>query len=70
MKTLIPRVWGTHWTNRCKRPDADLDVRTETHAKLTSNSVEFLFSARLEAYEGDEQVYEKDWEQRFPRHLN
>jgi hypothetical protein len=32
--------------------------------------VEFLFSARLEAYEGDEQVYEKDWEQRFPRHLN
>jgi putative CocE/NonD family hydrolase len=60
----------THWTTRCKRTDGDLNVRIETYAELSSTPAEFLFSARLEAYEGKERVYEKDWEQRFARYLN
>lgn len=61
---------STHWTMRFRRPDAAFDVRTETHAKLQSTKSEFLFSARLEAFEGTERVYEKGWEKRFRRQLN
>jgi len=59
-----------HWTMRFRRPDAALDVRTETRSTLQSTSTEFHFSASLEAFEGEDRVYFSEWERKFPRDLN
>ena len=59
-----------HWTMRFRRPDAGLDVRTESHSTLQSTPTEFCFSASLEAFEGDDRVYFSEWERKFPRDLN
>jgi len=59
-----------HWTMRFRRLDAALDVRTETHSTLQSTSTEFHFSASLEAFEGEDRVYFREWERKFPRDLN
>jgi len=53
-----------------RRPDAALDVRTETRSTLQSTSTEFHFTASLEAFEGEERVYFSEWERKFPRDLN
>ncbi|MEE3287496.1 MAG: hypothetical protein VX249_04790, partial [Pseudomonadota bacterium] len=39
------------WTMRFRRPDADLDIRTETRSRLTSTRTEFLFTAEMDVYE-------------------
>ena len=36
------------WTMRFRRPDADLNVRTETRSSLTSTPTEFHFTAEME----------------------
>ena len=59
-----------HWTMRFRRPEAGLDVRTETYSSLRSTPTEFLFTASLEAFEGEERVYFNEWKKSFPRDLN
>ena len=59
-----------HWTMHFRRPDAGLDVRTETRSALQSTPTEFHFTASLEAFEGEDRVYFSEWERKFPRDLN
>ncbi|MEK9744356.1 MAG: CocE/NonD family hydrolase [Gammaproteobacteria bacterium] len=59
-----------HWTSRCDRPDIGLRSRTETYSSLSSSSTEFFFTASIEAFENDQQIFSKEWEERFPRDLN
>jgi putative CocE/NonD family hydrolase len=48
----------THWTERRARDD--WDTRTETYATMWSDHTHFHISARLEAYENDRLIFEKD----------
>ena len=59
-----------HWTMRFRRPDADLNVRTETRSGLTSTPTHFHFTAEMEVFEHDEKTYSKTWEKSFVRNLN
>ena len=59
-----------HWTMRFRRPDADLDVRTETHSSLTSTPTEFQFTAEMEVFEHDRKTYSKNWAKSFERKFN
>ena len=49
-----------HWTQ--ERARGDWQVRTETKAKMWADADSYYLSARIEAYEGDELVFEKDFE--------
>ena len=55
----------THWSTENSR--GDWSVRTETYATMTSDATDFHLSARLEAYEGDMLVFEKELSERIPR---
>ena len=59
-----------HWTMRFRRPDADLNVRTETRSGLTSTPTHFHFTAEMEVFEHGEKTYSKTWEKSFVRNLN
>ena len=59
-----------HWTMRFRRPDADLDVRTETHSSLISTPTEFHFTAEMEVFEYDKKTYSKNWAKSFERKFN
>jgi hypothetical protein len=48
----------THWTEEVER--GDIRLRTETFSEMTSDKTEFRLWARLEAYENDAKVYEKE----------
>ena len=45
----------------------DWQIRTESRTTLTSTADEFLVSASMDAYEGDERVFSKTWVKRIPR---
>lgn len=53
------------WTQELAR--GDWAVRTETHARMWSDADNYYLSARVEAYEGDALVFEKDFDERVPR---
>ena len=55
----------THWTETLAR-DA-WSVRTETMSSLTCDAESFHVRARIEAYEGDRLVYERDHATSVPR---
>ena len=55
----------THWTQTLRRDD--WSVRTETFQRLSADSTHFHVTARLEAYENDVLVLEKDWREEIPR---
>ena len=55
----------THWTTYNARDD--WSVRTETYASMRSDAGQFYLTARLEAYEGDALIYEKDLEHSVQR---
>ena len=59
-----------HWTMRFRRPDADLNVRTETYSGLTSTPTHFLFTADMEVFEHGEKTYSKTWAKSYVRNLN
>ena len=59
-----------HWTMRFRRPDADLDVRTETRSGLTSTSTQFHFTAEMDVFEHEEKTYSRTWTKSFDRELN
>jgi putative CocE/NonD family hydrolase len=42
-------------------------TRVETDSRMTSTATEFLVTQELKAYEGDEAVYTRRWEMKFPR---
>ncbi|MGI9462630.1 MAG: CocE/NonD family hydrolase [Aestuariivirgaceae bacterium] len=54
-----------HWTQNLRR--GDWSVTTKTIALLTCNADKFHLSARVTAFEGDEQVFEKSWLTDRPR---
>ena len=56
----------THWTER--RARGDWDTRTETYATMWADQTHFHISARLEAYENDRLIFEKDIADSVPRH--
>ncbi len=57
----------THWTEVVERDGRRL--RTETYARMTSDMTTFHFSARLEAWEGERLVYERDLADTVPRDM-
>ena len=42
-------------------------ARVDTHSAMSSTASQFLVTQRLDAFEGDEQVYSRTWEFVFPR---
>ena len=57
----------THWSDLLQR--GDWSLRTETMTEMWSNAESFHLSARIEAYEGDTLVFEKDFKQSIARDL-
>ncbi len=56
-----------HWTQELSR--GNWSVRTETYGRIWSDADTFYLTARIEAYEGEELVFEKDFDERVPRLL-
>ena len=57
----------THWTDT--RGRGDWQVRTETFSEMWSDAENFHLTARIEAWEGEDRVFEKDLERSIPRDL-
>jgi len=57
----------THWTQTLSRNG--WSVRTETWAEMRSDEQNFIVSARIEAYEGEKIVFERNFEEKIPRAL-
>jgi predicted acyl esterase len=57
----------THWTQTLSRNE--WSVRTETSAEMRCDAQNFIVSARIEAYEGETLVFERDFEETIPRDL-
>ncbi len=55
------------WTHNFRRDG--WEVRTETRTRLTSTATHFLIDADLQAWEGEELVYEERWEEAIARRL-
>jgi len=66
---VTEHLWIT-MPDGCRRPDADLNVRTETRSSLTSTLTEFHFTAEMEVFEHEEKTYSKSWSKSFDRELN
>ncbi|TIN35969.1 MAG: peptidase S15, partial [Mesorhizobium sp.] len=58
---------STHWTQTLSRNE--WSVRTETFAEMRSDAQDFILNARIEAYEGEKLVFERDFKQTIPRAL-
>jgi len=56
-----------HWSQELSR--GDWSVRTETFAKMWADADTFYLSARIEAYEGEDLIFEKDFDERIARQL-
>lgn len=56
-----------HWIEEMER--GDIRLRTETRCEMWSDAKEFHLKARLEAYENDRLIYERDHEDRVARDL-
>lgn len=57
----------THWSDTLRR--GDWELRTETFSEMRSDKTHFFLTARIEAYEGDELVFERDFEDKIARDL-
>ncbi|MER9870458.1 CocE/NonD family hydrolase [Mesorhizobium sp. M0136] len=57
----------THWTQTLSRNE--WSVRTETFAEMRSDAQSFVVSARIEAYEGEKLVFERNFKEKIPRVL-
>ncbi|KOX12441.1 CocE/NonD family hydrolase [Nocardiopsis sp. NRRL B-16309] len=55
------------WTMRFAR--GEWRTRTETHASLRCTEDEFRVYATLDAYEGDERIFSREWTESVPRDL-
>ncbi len=54
-----------HWSDTLQR--GDIDLRTETTCEMWSDPDTFYLRARLEAWEGETRIYERDVEEAVPR---
>jgi putative CocE/NonD family hydrolase len=57
-----------HWTEECSREN--WRVRTETFSSMTASLTHWNIVGRLEAYEDDKLVLERNWDKRVKRNLN
>ncbi len=57
----------THWTDYNRR--GDWSVRTQTKSSMWSDADNFHLEARIEAYEGDVLIFEKDFSKTIKRDL-
>ena len=55
----------TSWTQELMREG--WHVRTATDLTMWSDSENFHMIARIEAYDGEELIFEKDWNETLPR---
>ena len=55
----------THWTE--ERSRGDWVTRTEAFAEMTSDAENFYLTARMEAYENDTLIFEKDYKETIKR---
>jgi len=62
-----------HWTETVSRAgngeNGGWSVRTETFSSQRADATAFYLTARIEAYEGDKRVFEKDFDETIPRDL-
>jgi len=56
-----------HWTETLRRDD--WSVRTETRSRMWCDTEHFYLAAEIEAYEGDQLVFNKSWDEPVRRHL-
>ena len=64
----LSAVMKTHWTE--ERARGDWSIRTETYGELRASKTHWLVKGRLEAYEGDELIFSRDWNEEIERKLN
>ena len=57
----------THWTETLGR--GDWRVRCESRTKMWSDRDNFHIEASLEAFEGDERVFEREWTRSIRRDM-
>jgi len=57
-----------HWTQAFER--GQWSIRTEASTRLTANKTDWLIWGRLEAYEGETKVFEREWNDKVERKLN
>ena len=57
----------THWTQTLSRDD--WSVRVEARQSQRATATHFILSARIEAYEGDDLIFERDWQETVERDL-
>ena len=57
----------THWSDENRR--GDWHVRTETYSQMWADADTFHLTARIEAYEGDTLVFERDFKRKITRQL-
>ncbi|MDH5798258.1 MAG: CocE/NonD family hydrolase [Paracoccaceae bacterium] len=57
----------THWTDT--RGRGDWQTRTETFSEMSSDATHLHLRARIEAYEDDQLIFEKDFDRKIPRDL-
>lgn len=55
----------THWTQTLSR--SGWSVRTETFTAMRSDAESFRLTGRIEAYEGDRMIFERDFAEDIPR---
>jgi hypothetical protein len=53
------------WEQRLSR--GDWSVRTRAEAEMTGNATDFRMIARLQAWEGEVLVFERNWDDRVSR---
>ncbi|MFP6740969.1 MAG: CocE/NonD family hydrolase [Alphaproteobacteria bacterium] len=57
----------THWTETFGR--GDWSLRIETRTTLTADLEAFFIQSEIEAFEGDERIYHRDWDRSIPRDM-
>jgi len=55
----------THWTQTLER--GDWSVRTETYSRMWADADTYYLTARIEAFEGQTLIFERDFDQRIAR---
>ncbi|MEU9283214.1 CocE/NonD family hydrolase [Streptomyces sp. NPDC048275] len=55
------------WSIRLHRPDLAWNATVETHSEITCDAEDFITSNELICKDGDEVVFHRTWERRFPR---
>jgi uncharacterized protein len=57
-----------HWTESFER--GDWSARTEAYTRLTATKTDWHIWGKLEAYEGGNKVFEREWNEKVERKLN